>query len=188
MASTSLTGKRIVFLLADGFDAERFSGLRDCLFNRGARIMTAALNQGVTITGANHELTLMSDLSFAGAASSVFDAVILTDDMTAGTIRNNPAATELLTNAWERGAALVVMGAGITTLAQANIIGNAHVAADPSFRDQLSQAGASIQDDPIIVSENLISARSDADMAALCNTVTDFLLRGSTSMEDRWVA
>ncbi|MHB0939480.1 MAG: DJ-1/PfpI family protein [Armatimonadota bacterium] len=188
MASTSLTGKRILFLLADGFGNECFGGLRDCLFNRGARILIAGPNQGVTITGTNNEQAAVSDMSFAGAATAVFDAVILSDDATAQAAREHPAVTELLTNAWERGAALVVTGAGIAVLAQANILGNARVAADPAFRDQLLQAGAGVTDDPICIHENLITARSDADMAVLCNTVTDFLLRGTTSFENRWVA
>lgn len=80
------------------------------------------------------------------------------------------------------------IGAGITNLAGADILGNVRVTADPSFRDLVSQAGAGLVDDPIVVSENLITARSDADAAALCNMVTDFLLRGTTSMENRWVA
>lgn len=188
MATTSLTGKRVLFLLVNGFQSDRIDSLWDCLYNRGARVWAAGANEGETLAGSEGGRTRKSDYSFLRAAQEPFDAVIVADDATGRALREHAAAMDLLATAWERGSAMVAVGAGVATFGKADILGDRQVTVTDEERAAVLTTGAVVTDQPIAVSENIITARPDADLAALCNTITNFLLRGTEHKEDRWVA
>ena len=122
MTDTSLTGKRALFLLADGFSSERFNQMHRCLFGRGAQTVVAGPVEGSMLTSSDDQFAVHSDYSFASAGTVKVDAVILADDATADAIRDDDDARALLQTAWERGDAVVAIGAGVLNLLAAEIV------------------------------------------------------------------
>lgn len=188
MAQTSLTGKRILFMLVDGFQTDWYNALKDCLFNRGALIHTASFDAGDRMTSADGGVTLTSDYSFAQAGEEVIDAVILADNVTAKAVKAHPAALQLITTSWQRGSAVVAIDAGVLAIIGAGIADNFPLATSAMYREAVSQAGGEAANLPIAISENLFTARPEADLTVLCDAVTNFLLRGTEYEQDRWVA
>ncbi len=180
MAETlSLRGKNILFLLADGFDSKPYHALRQCLEVQGANILIASFNHGDTLISGNHEERVVSQVSFALAVEVAYDAIIIPDAVTARFVNAQPPVRRLLelTKA-RRDAVVVAFDGGISALLHAGIVGNATLATPSELVNAAMSAGARIADAPIAISGNLLTARADADVTALCHELAQFLRQG----------
>lgn len=173
----SVKGKKVLFLLVDGFQSEHFSPLRDCFKSRGADILIASFNSNDVITSRDGDTRVISDVSFAEAALNYYDAVLVADNVTADAIRENVAAMKLIEEIWARGGLVASVDEGAIDLIGAGIVDNKIIAAPPNLYTNLENAGAQISYTPIAMSDNVFSARADADMNLFCQDMMGYLSR-----------
>ncbi len=173
-----LHGKRVVFLLADGFISDQFVQLRGCLRAFGATTLVASAAEGETLTSANGMVLEVSNLSFAQAAQEIFAALVIADGLTAEALTNDPAAMALLKMSWEQGLLVVTIGGGALALPAAGIVAHLQVAAPADLAEPLRAAGAKITTASISRSGHLFSAHADANMNILCDAVANYLAGG----------
>ncbi|HZD58921.1 MAG TPA: DJ-1/PfpI family protein [Anaerolineae bacterium] len=174
----SIQGKKVLFLLADGFEGRNFTSLGDCLRQRGADILVASFNWGDVVTSKDQGIRVKSVLSFAQAAQEYYDAVVISDNVIAEAVRGNAAVMTLIEESWKHGNAVVAIDEGPVALIEASIVNSEVIATSPDLYDELKNTGAEISGTPISVSDNILTARSDSDLAVLCNDIVNYLAKG----------
>lgn len=176
--SPSIEGKSIVFPLVEGFESEKFNRLKNCLQQHGANIVIASFNKGDVLMSKEQDLTVKSDVSFAQAALEFYDAVVVADNTTADATHSNVAAMKMIEETWGRGNLVATVDEGALDLIGAGIVDNRTVAAPPNLYENLRNAGAKISYTPIALSENVFSAREDADLNVFCDDIVNYLAKG----------
>ncbi|MHB8840944.1 MAG: DJ-1/PfpI family protein [Candidatus Aquicultor sp.] len=173
----NIKGKSVLFLLVDGFQSEHFNYLRECFKSQGANILIASFNSNDVLTSRDGGIRVTSVVSFAEAARNYYDAVLVADNVTADAIRENVAAMKLIEETWARGGLVASADEGAIDLMGAGIVDNKIIAAPPNLYTNLENAGAQISYTPIAMSDNVFSARADADMSLFCQDMIGYLSR-----------
>jgi putative intracellular protease/amidase len=172
-----LSNRNLLFLIVEGFQSANFDRLSICLRNKGANVLVASYNKGDLIKSENQGFNVQSDLSFSEASQGYYDAVIVSDGVTANAIRENVAAIKLIEETWARGNLVVTIGAAAIDLISAGIVDNQIIAGPPNLYEDIRNAGARVSYTPIAISGNIISARGDADLVLLCNDIESYVAK-----------
>lgn len=170
-----MMNKWVLFLAVDGFDAKAFKELWQCFGNLNASTRIASFNADDEIRDKDGLINTRSDMSFAEASEQPSDVLVVADGFTADRIKDDLAAKTALMNAFDRNAAVVAVGEGVLALVAADIVNGQAIAASPELKNQLENAGAQLSDEPLAVSDNIFTARSDANFQELCNIVSEFI-------------
>jgi putative intracellular protease/amidase len=168
----------VLFLLTEGFDAQRFNQLSGCLAAAGARVSVAGFARDTKIVSSDRGVELMCDVSFADASTGHWEAVVVGDNATARRLYNSPAAIRLLKNAWARGLTLVAVDEGAVALLGADLVDHQTIAASRKLEKDLRRAGAIISAKPKAVSGRILTASAAADMAAFCRDIVHYTATG----------
>jgi protease I len=176
--NAALHGKRIIFCLAEGFIHEQFDQLLDYFRAEDATTLVAGYDKDVELTSGDGSRMLITDVSYAylDRNRDSYDAIIIADGVTGRAIRDNPAAMNLVHACLETNAAVIAVGMGVQPLIDAEAANGKVVTVPQELRDQFKLAGAFVVDEAVVVSDNLFTARADADMRRLCNMVIDYLV------------
>jgi putative intracellular protease/amidase len=141
--------------------------------------LVAGFNKGDLIKSEDQSLNVQSDISFSEALQGYYDAVIVSDGVTANAIRENVAAIKLIEETWSRGGLVITIGAAAIDLISAGIVDKQIIAGPPSMYEDIRNAGAKVSFTPIAISGNIITARGDADLALLCNDIENYITKRS---------
>lgn len=103
--------RKIAFLVADGFDADALTIMKQALLTAGAAAMTVAPRLGI-LKGANGE-EAKADLSLLTASSVLFDAVYVPGgDASVAALKDEPEAKAFLSEAYTHCKTIAANGAG----------------------------------------------------------------------------
>ncbi len=167
--------KSVVFLAVDGFEAGAFKSLWECFGNLNASTRIAGFDADDEIKDDAGLVNTHSDMSFDQAGLFTPDVIVIADGVTAGAIKDNPAARKLLEEAFDRKAAIVSVNGGAAMLASMGFINGLAIAAPEYLKDDIENAGAMLSNEPMVVSQNVLSAIGDADLQALCDMVSQYI-------------
>ena len=167
--------KVVFFLTVDGFDSKAFSALWQCFGNLNAWVQTASFNAADEIKSMDGSVNTHSDRSFNEVYALPFDVIVISDGITANAIKDDPDVKAVLKKAADESAAIVVIDDGVSALIPSGLLNGATVAAPDYMKEALESAGAKLSDQPIVESDNIFSARADADMQELCSMVADYI-------------
>jgi len=171
-----MMNKWVLFLAVDGFEAKAFQKLWQCFGDLNASTRIASFNADEEINDKDGLISTHSDMSFAEASEQPADVIVIADDVTANSIVDSLAAKTAITEAFDRNAAIVSIDDGATALIAADVVNGMTIAAPSEVKGTLEEAGAQLSDEPLAVSDNIFSARSeDADLQTLCNMVSEFI-------------
>ncbi|MDI6717004.1 MAG: DJ-1/PfpI family protein [Actinomycetota bacterium] len=170
-----MMNKFVLFLAVDGFDSESFEPLWLCFGNLNASTRIASFHADDEIRDMQGRVNTYSDMSFAEAAEQRFDVLVVADGVTANAIRGDLAAKTALMNASDWNSAIVSVEDAAIALIAAGIVEGQSIAAPPELKEQLENAGASLSDESIAISNNIFSARKNADMQSLCFLVSEYI-------------
>ncbi|MHB8842226.1 MAG: DJ-1/PfpI family protein [Candidatus Aquicultor sp.] len=167
--------KSVVFLAVDGFEAGTFKPLWECFGNLNASTRVASFNADDEVKDNAGLVNTHSDMSFDQAGLFSPDVIVIADGITAGAIKDDPAAQQLLQEAFDRKAAIVSVNGGAAMLASMGFLNGLTVAAPEFLKDELENAGAVLSVEPIAVSQNIFSAIGNADLQAFCDMVSEYI-------------
>ena len=109
--TASIRARRIAALAADGVDDEALAAVSRTLSSRGATVQLVAPRPGCVRT--SHGVELRVDHSLITARAAEFDAVFVPDgERSVRELRWDPRAWVFLTEACERGRAILALGLG----------------------------------------------------------------------------
>lgn len=162
---TDLNGKRIAFLLTDGFEDSELTSPWDAVTDAGATAVLVAPADG-SLTGKNgHEQSV--DLTASAAASADFDALVLPGGVVnADHLRMDDASVQFARAFFAEHKPVAVICHGAWILTEADVLHGRTLTSYPSLQTDLRNAGATWVDEEVHVDAGLVSSRTPDDLPA----------------------
>lgn len=167
--STFLQGKRIAFLVTDGFEQVELTGPKQALEAAGATTEILS-SQSDQVKGWNHDKPaddFKVDRTFKQAAEERYDAVVLPGGVqNSDTIRIDPDAQHIVRLINGQNKPLAVICHGSWLLISAELVRGKTLTSYKTLKDDLDNAGADWVDEAVVTDGNLISSRTPDDIPA----------------------
>ncbi|MDO3701558.1 type 1 glutamine amidotransferase domain-containing protein [Micromonospora sp. C28SCA-DRY-2] len=176
MAATKLQGKRIAFLAADGVEEVEYVQPREAVERAGATVELVSLKPG-SIQSFNHldqSKTYDVDVAATDADAGGYDGLVLPGGVAnPDFLRTDPDAVRFVKAFFDAGKPVAVICHGPWTLIEADVVRGRRITSWPSLRTDLTNAGATWLDEPVVTDDNLISSRRPDDLPAFCQALVD---------------
>jgi len=176
--ANSLNGKRVAFLVTDGFEQVELTGPKDALDQAGAQTEILSAKSG-TVKGWNHDQPA-DDFPVANTFAAVnidqYDAVVLPGGVqNSDTIRIDENAQQLVKSAASAGKPIAVICHGGWLLISAGLVDGKTMTSYKTLKDDLVNAGANWVDQEVVKDGKLISSRQPDDVPAFSQALIDAL-------------
>lgn len=167
--SAELNGKRVAFLVTDGFEQVELTGPREALEQSGAVVDILSNKEG-TVRGWNHDQpadAFAVDATFESAHLDLYDALVLPGGVqNSDTIRLIPAAQKLVKSHDSAGKPLAVICHGGWLLVSCGLVKGKRLTSYKTLQDDIRNAGGDWVDEEVVVDGNLITSRQPDDIPA----------------------
>ncbi|MEH0970433.1 type 1 glutamine amidotransferase domain-containing protein [Micromonospora sp. CPCC 205546] len=184
MAATTLQGKRIAFLAADGVEEVEYVQPREAVERAGATVELVSLEPG-TIQSFNHldqSKTYDVDVTAADADAGGYDALVLPGGVAnPDFLRADPDAVRFVRAFFDAGKPVGVICHGPWTLVEADVVRGRRMTSWPSLRTDLTNAGATWVDEEVVTDGGLVSSRKPDDLPAFCAKIVEEFAGGPHS-------
>jgi protease I len=172
-----LTGKRICFLVEEGFEDLEFWAVYMRLEEEGAHIVTAAAKAGATFRSKSGGLTAASAAAVADLRAEDFDALVIPGGWAPDKLRRYDAVKSFVADMHARGRIIGMICHAGWVGASARIVRGRKATGSLAIRDDMENAGAEWIDAPAFRDGNLVWGRVVADIPAfnreLVNAIAD---------------
>lgn len=167
--SAKLSGKRVAFLVTDGFEQVELTGPREALQKNGAVIDILSDKEG-TVRGWNHDKPadeFAVDATFDSAHLDLYDAIVLPGGVqNSDTIRLIPGAQKLVKSHNSASKPLAVICHGAWLLVSSGLAKGKRMTSYKTLQDDIRNAGGPWVDEEVVVDGNLITSRKPDDIPA----------------------
>lgn len=171
---TDLTGKRILIVATHGVEKVELTGVRDELRRRGARV-TVASPDGGPITSFEQIAPsdeIGADMRIDAAGAAGFDALYLPGGIiNPDLLRLDTDALGLVQEFHEAGKPVGALCHAPWLLISAGLVDGRGIAAWPSLRVDLENAGAAYVDEAAVVEGLLVTGRNPDDIPAFAGVI-----------------
>jgi protease I len=179
--STSLNGKRVAILVADGFEQVELTDPRTALDAAGAR--TAIVSPAKdTVQGWNHfekGNRFNVDVSLSSTSAAEFDALLLPGGVAnPDQLRIIPEAVSFIREFFEAGKPVAAICHGLWPLIDAGVARGRTVTSWPSLKADLTNAGATWVDKEVVTDRGLVTSRKPADIPAFNRKMLEEIAEG----------
>lgn len=167
--SATLNGKRVAFLVTDGFEQAELTGPREALERNGAVVDILSDKEG-SVRGWNHDKPadeFAVDATFEAASLDLYDALVLPGGVqNSDTIRIIPAAQKLVKSHDSANKPLAVICHGAWLLVSCGLAQGRRLTSYKTLQDDIRNAGGNWVDEEVVVDGNLITSRKPDDIPA----------------------
>lgn len=186
--STTLAGKTVAILAADGFEQSELTVPRDALVAAGARVEIVSLKSG-SIQGFEHfekGESVPVDHAIADARPDGYDALVIPGGLfNPDALRSDAAAVAFTRHFFARGKPVGAICHGPWVLIDAEVVKGRQLTSVKSIRKDLENAGARWSDQVVIVDEGLITSRTPDDLPAFCGKLVEEIAEGRHADQSR---
>jgi protease I len=183
--STSLNGKYVAILVADGFEQVELTGPRKALADAGARTAIVSPAKG-TVQGWKHFEKgdrFDVDVPLSAARSSEFDALVLPGGVAnPDQLRTISQAVSFIREFFEAGKPVAAICHGLWPLIDAGVARGRTVTSWPSLKADLTNAGATWVDQEVVTDRGLVSSRKPDDIPAFNRKMLEEIAEGRHAM------
>jgi protease I len=161
----TLSGKKVAFLLTDGFEDSELTSPWQAVTDAGASAVLIAPKIG-TLPGKNGH-TQDVDVRAGDASPSQFDALVLPGGVVnADHLRMDADSVSLARAFFEDHKPVGVICHGGWLLIEADVVRGRELTSYPSLKTDLINAGANWVDEEVVVDSGLVSSRTPDDLPA----------------------
>jgi len=173
-----LDGKRIAFLLTNGFEDVELTSPWRAVTDAGAEAVLVSPSAG-SVTGKNgHEQPV--DLGAASADAAEFDALVLPGGVVnADHLRLDDDAIAFARDFFSQHKPVGVICHGPWILIEAGVVDGRTLTSYPSLKTDLRNAGANWVDEEVVVDQGLTSSRTPDDLPAFNAKVVEEIAEGA---------
>lgn len=176
--ANKLTGKRIAFLLTDGFEQVEFTRPWDEIKQEGAKVTLVSLKNG-EVQGFNHDKKadrFRVDMTIEKANAADFDGLVLPGGViNPDALRMNGDAVSFVRSFFEQRKPVAAICHGPIMLVEADVLKGRKLTSWPSIQTDIRNAGGEWVDEDVVVDNGLVTSRKPDDLAAFCRkTVEEF--------------
>jgi len=162
-----LQGKKIAYLIEDGFEDLEFWVPVMRLREEGAQVMVIGTGSAEVYRG-KHGLTAKVDTTADQVSADQFDAVVIPGGWAPDRLRRYPSVLRLVRDAYHQGKIIgAICHAGWVPIS-AGIVRGHKVTGVIAIKDDLVNAGAEWVDAPALRDGNLVWGRVVEDLPAFC--------------------
>lgn len=175
--SDELTGRTVAVLATDGVERAELDEPCRAVREAGGRVEVLSLASG-QIDARVQDLkpggAIAVDREVGAAEVDDFDGLVLPGGtVNADRLRLDTGAVRFVESFVRSGKPVAVICHGPWSLIEAGVVAGRTLTSYPSIRTDLSNAGATVVDEPVVIDGNLISSRSPADLPAFCQAIVD---------------
>lgn len=172
-----LSGKRVAFLVTNGFEDSELTSPWEAVTSAGAEAVLVSPATGAITGKKGHEATV--DLSVDEVTADDFDGLMLPGGVVNGDhLRLNEAAVALTRAFFEQHKPVGVICHGGWILTDADVVGGRRMTSYPSLKTDLRNAGATWVDEEVVVDQGLVSSRRPDDLPAFNAKLVEELAEG----------
>ncbi|WP_400993475.1 type 1 glutamine amidotransferase domain-containing protein [Agromyces sp. GXQ0307] len=179
-----LDGKRVAFLVTDGFEQVEFTEPWRAIEDAGASTHLVSPAEG-SVLGMNHTDhgdRFDVDRAVAEASPDDYDALVLPGGVVnADHLRMDEDAVAFARGFFEQHKPVAVICHGAWTLVEAGVVNGRTLTSYPSLRTDLRNAGANWVDEEVVVDEGLVSSRNPDDLPAFIDKAIEEISEGTHS-------
>jgi protease I len=183
----SVSQKKIAALVTDGFEQVELTGPMEALRKAGAEVTIVSPKAGA-IQGMNHDEkgdTFKADRALSAANPEEFDALLLPGGVAnPDYLRVNKEAVAFVGHFSKSGKPIAAICHGPWTLIEAGAVRGRKMTSWPSLKTDLTNAGATWVDQPVVQDGALITSRKPDDIPAFSEAFIS-LLRAEGGPEGR---
>jgi protease I len=168
-----LKGKRIAYLVEDGFEDLEFWVPLMRLQEEGAQV-TVISDKAADFSG-KHGLQARADTAADDVSAGDFDAVVIPGGWAPDKLRRYQAVKDLVRGAYEAGKIVAAICHAGLVLISAGIVRGHKATGSEGIKDDLINAGAEWLDEPAFRDGNLVWGRVVADIPDFCRELVSAL-------------
>ncbi|CAN5889467.1 type 1 glutamine amidotransferase domain-containing protein [soil metagenome] len=168
-----LKGKKVVALLAEGFEDLEYWVTVMRLREEGAEVITVGPDLE-TVYGKN-ALSAQADATPADVDASEFDGVVVPGGWAPDKLRRFPRILEIVREVNDRGKTVGIICHGGLVAISAGIVDGGRATGSLGIKDDLENAGATWVDEPAFRDGNLVWGRVVPDIPAFCRELVGAL-------------
>ncbi|HWP98963.1 MAG TPA: type 1 glutamine amidotransferase domain-containing protein [Vicinamibacterales bacterium] len=172
-----LEGKRIVFLVENGFEESELDVPAQALRAEGAEVVLAGVTPGAEYVGKHGSAKVRSDVAAAAVRMDEFDALVIPGGYAPDRMRLRHAMVDLAREAVRLGKPVAAICHGPQLLISADVLRGRTVTCWPSIAVDVKNAGGLYVDRPVVEDGNLITSRKPDDLPKF----TEAIIRALTS-------
>jgi len=173
-----ITDARVLIVATDGFEEWELFGPREILQGRGAEVVLASPRLD-PIQATVHDdpgKTIRPDLTIEQAKADDFDALILPGGVrNPDALRTHAAAIQLITDFAGQGKPVAAICHGPWLLVEADLLRGRVATSWPSIHTDLTNAGANVIDEAVVVDGNIVTSRKPDDVEPFTNAVIELI-------------
>ncbi len=169
-----LAGKKIAFLIGDGFhDAETMFPL-GFFQNMGAEITVIGVEYAV-YTAYNSGISATIEKVISEVSTSDFDAVVIPGGRSPAYLREHTIAVDFLRDFIESGKPVAAICHGPQMIVATGIVEGRTMTAVGGIENEILEAGAIFVDEEVMIDGNLITSRTPPDIPAFSIALSNML-------------
>ncbi|RNE62474.1 type 1 glutamine amidotransferase domain-containing protein [Cryobacterium tepidiphilum] len=177
MANNDLSGKRVAFLLTNGFEDSEFTSPWQAVTDAGATAVLVSPASG-QVTGKNGYAQDV-DLAVSGASAADFDALVLPGGVVnADHLRMDTDAVAFTKAFFEAHKPVGAICHAPWMLVEAGVADGRTLTSYPSLTTDLKNAGATWVDEQVVVDQGLVTSRTPDDLPAFNEKVVEEFAEG----------
>ncbi len=178
---TMLNGKKIAFLLTDGFEQSEFTQPWDAVKKAGAQVELVSLKGG-KIQGMKHAEKADKfnvDKTIDQVSASDYDGLVLPGGVhNPDTLRMNEKAVDFIRDFFTQHKPVAAICHGPWTLIEADVVRGRTMTSWPSLKTDLTNAGANWVDEECVCDNGLVTSRNPNDLPAFCQKAVEEFAEG----------
>lgn len=173
--ATTLNGRRVAILAADGVERVELEQPRQALDDAGAHTDIVSIASG-EIQARDHDLdaagTFPVDRLIGGVSVDDYDALLLPGGtVNPDKLRMEPAAVRFVRDFVQSGKPVASICHGPWNFVEADVARGRRLTSWPSVRTDLRNAGAEVVDEEVVTDGNITTSRSPDDLPAFCERI-----------------
>jgi protease I len=179
--ATTLDGRRVAILAADGVERVELERPRQALDDAGARTEVVSIKSG-EIQARNNDLedvgTFAVDQLVGGVSVDDYEALLLPGGtVNPDKLRMEPAAVAFVRDFVQSGKPVASICHGPWNFVEADVARGRRLTSFPSIRTDLRNAGAEVVDEQVVTDGNITTSRSPDDLPAFCERIVQEFAR-----------
>ncbi len=177
----NLTGKRIAFLLTDGFEQVEFTRPWDALKAAGAEVELLSTHEG-KVQGMNH-MDKGDEFAVDGLISDAdprdYDGLVLPGGVAnPDRLRTAVSAVNFVRAFFDAKKPVAAICHGPWTLVEADVVRGRTLTSWPSLKTDIRNAGGQWVDEAVVVDDGLVTSRKPDDLDAFCAKAVEEFAEG----------
>ena len=166
----SLTGKKVMILVEDGYDELEYWYPRIRLLEEGVEITTVGKDQKIYCS--KHGLEVRSDINASEVKPLNFDAIIIPGGVGCpDKLRRYKEILKIVKAMHTEGKVVAAICHGPWVLISAGIINGRDATSHFSIKDDMVNAGANYKDQSVVIDENIVTSRDPNDLPDFCKAI-----------------